>query len=350
MRQMMHGKQLIISQHSSQHYRVLFNQRTGMFIRKEDKGYEEPFWSMDGPELLDIAITNYCERGCTFCYRQSSISGRHMNIDDIREIIVQAQEIGVFQIALGGGNPNQHPEFCEILKLIRNHNIVPSYTTNGEGLTDEILRSTAENCGAMAISVYPPYDSHYERLLKSISEYGIRVNLHVILKCDTIDTIISWLNSPPLFMKYVNAIIFLNYKPINKEYIIEPIEKKKLQLFFQSVSNCKDVKIGFDSCSVSGIVSMMEIPNFLVESCEAARFSAFISEDMKMYPCSFMAGTDCFGNLRTESILDIWQSNSAFLQFRNKIRNHGCMNCIHKSICNGGCQFMPEINLCGNFR
>ena len=337
---------LVIIQHPEQHYRTLFNQKTGMFIRKEEKGYAEPFWSEDGPELLDISITNYCERGCGFCYRQSNKNGVHMAMTDLQNIIKQAQELGVLQIALGGGNPNQHPKFCEILRLIREHNIVPSYTSNGDGLTDEILQSTADNCGAMAISAYPPFDERFEKNIRRIASYGIRLNLHMILKEDTIDTAISWMQNPPMFIQDVNAIIFLNYKPINRNYVQMPIDMNKLRLFFQEATKCKAIKIGFDSCSVSGIVQMMDVLEFLIESCEAARFSAFISEDLKMYPCSFMAGTNIYGDLHTHTLLDIWQSNAAFVGFRNKIRNNPCTKCDFGGLCKGGCRFLPEINFC----
>ena len=350
MRQMMLGD-LIITRYPSQHYRTLFNKRTGFFVRKEDAGYEEPFWSMSGPELLDISITNYCEKGCAFCYRQSNHHGKHMSMKDITNLIQQAKEVGVLQIALGGGNPNQHPNFCEILKLIHDSGIVPSYTTNGEGLNDDILKATAMNCGAMAVSVYPPFNKeYYEGLLQCISKYGIRCNLHMILKSDTIDTAIDWLQKPPAFFNKVNALIFLNYKPINTQYVTKDIVQEKLKNFFSTVSVCNIIKIGFDSCSISGLVQYMHIPNFLVESCEAARFSAFISEDLKMYPCSFMVGTNKYGDLKSNSMIDIWKNNDAFSDHRSKILNCNCNNCIHENLCMGGCPFLPDINFCKKAR
>lgn len=45
---------LIIREYPEQHYKTLFNQRTGFFMRLEDDGYPEPFWAEEGPELLDI--------------------------------------------------------------------------------------------------------------------------------------------------------------------------------------------------------------------------------------------------------------------------------------------------------
>lgn len=46
---------LIIREYPEQHYKTLFNQRTGFFMRLEDDGYPEPFWAEEGPELLDIS-------------------------------------------------------------------------------------------------------------------------------------------------------------------------------------------------------------------------------------------------------------------------------------------------------
>lgn len=332
--------------HPEQHYRTVFNQQTGFFVRKEDVGYPEPSWAADGPELIDLSITNYCEKGCRFCYRETlRDDALFMSLEDVAEVVRQAAECGTMQIALGGGNPNQHPRFVDVLRIIREHEIVPSYTTNGDGLTDDILRATAEYCGAMAVSVYPPYDeSRYEALLAKIKEYGIIVNLHAIIKNDTLDKWMCWLKEPPSFFKNVNAIIFLNYKPVRGGGLA--VDKERVQAFFEAVNRCRTVKIGFDSCSISGIVKWMGTPSYLIESCEAARFSAFVSEDMKMYPCSFMAGLGYCGDLRKNTLLEIWQQNEYFELFRENEVTARCAGCKHYVVCKGGCHLFEGINFC----
>lgn len=340
----MHGN-VVIKKHPDAHYKTLFSRDTGFFARIEDDGYPEPFWAEDGPELLDISITNYCEHGCAFCYRQSSINGKHMSLDELRMVVEQAKEAGVLQIALGGGNPNQHPQFIEILRTIRESGIVPSYTSNGEGLTDEILEATTKYCGAMALSLYPPYD-RYESMTSYVRSFGIKLNLHVILKKDTIEMLSFWLKEPTSWFANINALIVLNYKPVVSSETLMVKDKDLLREFYEAVSACKHTKIGFDSCCAPGIVTWMNVNPALIESCEAARFSAFISEDLKMYPCSFMANTDKCGDLRSTGMLDIWQNNPAFVEHRSKIENNRCSGCKHRDVCNGGCVFMAEINQC----
>lgn len=340
---------VVVGEHPAQHYKTVFSRKTGFFVRLEEDGFEEPFWSEDGPELLDLSITSYCERCCDFCYRQAKPSGGHMPFEDVEMVVGQATECGVLQIALGGGNPNQHPEFVEILRLIHEQGIVPSYTSNGDGLTDEILEATKKYCGAMALSLYPPYERFNEKVRRIVG-YGIKLNLHVILKNDTIDLLTSWFEEAPEWFKNINAVIVLNYKPIgrgSRDLMVRA--KEKLKRFYETSSECKTVKIGFDSCCVPGIVTWMNVNPALIDSCEAARFSAFVSEDKKMYPCSFMVGTERYGNLSKESMLEIWQSHLAFVEHRKAMQNNTCEGCEHQSLCHGGCVVMPEINQCGLF-
>lgn len=341
---------LIVKVHSGQHYRTVFNQETGFFVRKEEIGHEEPSWSSDGPELIDLSITSYCERECKFCYREANkTSFQYLDIDDVRKVVKQAVACGTLQIALGGGNPNQHSQFVEILRLIRERGIVPSYTTNGDGLSDDVLRATADYCGAVAVSVYAPYDEgYYKRIIERICSFGIKVNLHAIIRDDTLEMWTDWLSKPPVFMKNVNALVFLNYKPIGKcgEELI-PQNMKNIENFFKVANACKYMKVGFDSCSISGIVKWMNVPDVLVESCEAARFSCFISEDMKMYPCSFMVSQGGFGDLRKESLIDVWRNNEYFRMFRECGLPERCVGCKHTNVCKGGCKVFEEINFCG---
>jgi len=337
---------LIINRYKDQKYSVLFNKRTGFFARIEDEFCAEPFWAEHGPELLDIAITNYCQKGCNFCYRQSNVQGQHMPFSDYQNLIEQARNLGVLQIALGGGNPNQHPEFIRFIKTTREYGIIPSFTTNGDGLTKEILQATREYCGAIAVSAYKPYNK-MDDIIGAISHYGIKINVHFIVSLETIKIAIDWLQSPPMFFNKINAIIFLNFKPINTspEFILS--RSDKLKQFFNLIRhNRYKFKIGFDSCFISGIVSNLNVKSIYIDSCDSARFSAFISEDMKMYPCSFMINSKAFGDLRKNSILEIWKSNDLFQSQRSKIKDNKCSSCCFEKDCRGGCVFLPKINLC----
>ncbi|MEJ6950383.1 radical SAM/SPASM domain-containing protein [Natronospora cellulosivora (SeqCode)] len=346
---------IVLLDKKKSNYYYYFNKSNGLSIRSEYKNFEDPFWSVEGPELLDVSITNYCERECDFCYRNSSINGKHMGIDEFESIMKYMKETNTYQVALGGGNPNQHPDFIEILKMCREkYGIVPSYTTNGDGLSSEILKATKIYCGAIAISYYKPYHKFIKSLNKLLS-YGIKTNIHFLLTPKTIKTAMVWLKEPPDYITGINAVIFLNYKPVgnmaNKSLLLK--NSDCIKDFFSLINkhDLRRFKIGFDSCTVSGIVENLNFNPKFIEACEAGRFSAFISENMKLYPCSFMEQNTEGINLANISLKKAWLSSEKFQNIRDKIILKDCKNiCKYENDCKGGCPVFSEINLCNNFK
>ena len=88
----------IIRRYGASNYFVCFNPENGQMLRCSMSD-EEPFWNQRGPELLDISITNYCERGCNFCYRKTSSEGIFMSLEQYTDIVAQAKTAGILQIA-----------------------------------------------------------------------------------------------------------------------------------------------------------------------------------------------------------------------------------------------------------
>ena len=258
---------IVFKNYPDEKYKIIFNQKTGFFARVEEKGTPEVFWAESGPELLDISITNWCNKGCFFCYRNSNESGEHMSIEDYEHIMREASKNNVLQVALGGGNPNQHPDFIELIKLTREkYNIVPSYTTNGRGLTKKTLEATKNYCGAVAVSAYEPFDET-RHALKLFAAHNIKVNLHYVLDNKSIERAIDWLENGHDLLDQCNAIIFLNYKPIgkDKDYSLLLKNSPLLKKFFDLIDNKQhSSKIGFDSCMVSGIVQNMKNINLVL--------------------------------------------------------------------------------------
>lgn len=334
--------------HRESKYWLLFDEKYGKQYRI---GFtDEPYFSCEGPELLDISITNYCEKKCSFCYRKSSEKGKHMPIKLYEKILKQASECGVLQIALGGGNPNQHPQFSEILCLTRKYGIVPTYTTNGYGMTEEIYMSTKKYCGAMAVSFYDPLDN-LQKVVRKCKEYGIKLNIHFVLDRKSIETAIKLLTNPPLWIKEVNAIIFLNYKPVNGDIENCLNMSDKLELFWEAIMQFNSCKIGFDSCMISFVKNIVD--KICVESidfCEAARFSAFINEEGIMYPCSFMNDLEYVlgQSLASDTLRNIWINGTDFVECRKMLlhkENKNCLDCGWFKECHGGCRTFP-INKC----
>lgn len=338
---------------SIQNYYHIFDHETGIAVRwrKNDK---DPFWRVEGPELLDVSITDYCERECEFCYRKANSHGSFMELSLYGEILQQAEKIGVQQIALGGGNPNQHPDFIRFLKMAREHHIVASYTTNGQGMTEEIYRATKMYGGAVAVSWYFPY-SDAMKVIEKCGKQGIPVNIHFVLYKESLPEALALLQSEKVLWNYVNAIIFLNYKPLGFKIYEGLQDDKNIDYFLKSAILFEKCKIGFDSCMISWLVkSKRLIAEESVDFCEAGRFSAFISEKGFMYPCSFLCGDKSYGeNIREKNLMEIWKNGISFIKMRDRLSHPAqqkipilkCIRCNDFKLCHGGCQEFA-INRC----
>lgn len=332
----------------------IFCPETGFYFRSNVAGTKvEPF-KADYPELIDIGIMGHCRFGQSGiciqsgveCYQNGlNIIEPNMTFENFKKIIDESKG-KTFQIALGGrGDPDQHEHFREILAYSRENKIVPNFTTSGIGIDENIAKLCSKYCGAVAVSWYR--NSCTIRAINTLLKAGVKTNIHYVLSKTSIDEAINRLETDN-FPNNINAIIFLLHKPIglgSKEKVLDANDER-LHKFFLLTSKKHKFKIGFDSCTVSGILNFTDdILEESFDACEAARWSMYISSDMIAMPCSF-GNTEpkLRYNLKNSTISDAWKS-SIFEDFRlNFIKS--CSSCPKKRLCLGGCPIAPEINLC----
>jgi hypothetical protein len=85
------------------------------------------------PENIDLKITDYCDRGCAFCHENSTVKGLHGDILN-QEFIKTLSPYT--ELALGGGNPIDHPDLVEFLQELKDRNIIANITVNQKHFLD----------------------------------------------------------------------------------------------------------------------------------------------------------------------------------------------------------------------
>lgn len=359
-----------------------FNQETGFYFRTgiledgKDTGVD-PFMA-SFPELLDVGIMGHCIHGKTGlcqkagigCYQDGLHSNNpNMSLEDFKKIAEQCKG-KTFQFALGGcGDPDQHEHFEEILKVCKENGIVPNFTTSGFGMTKALAKLCKQYCGAVAVSWYrSPYTLKAINLLLTEK---VKTNIHYVLSKSTFTEALQHLQSDVInsdlakstskddstqsysrnslqFPKGINAVIFLLHKPVGlgtKEDMITRDNKDFLN--FLDLVNEREFpyKIGFDSCTVPALINLDKVDPNCLDTCEGGRWSAYITPDMKLLPCSFDNQEQKWAvDLAQYSIAEAWES-STFNDFRNHF-SHSCPDCKHRTSCMGGCPIVPEIVLC----
>lgn len=342
-----HFKVVFIRRHSKD-YNFIADTATGITMRWGESFEVNPKRA-PAPELIDISISNHCSKGCNVCYRDSEPNDSFMSVLDYEFVLKSLFDErwgNVFQVALGGGEPLEHPNFLEILKITRRYNIVPNFTTNALHISKDLATDIKSLIGAVAISFRTLEDIPSSNAYIFIDE-GIRTNIHFILDRRSIIEGIKILEGKynPILSGF-NSIIFLTFKPLGRND-----EDLSLKLNEELISFCKlidnhncSLEIGFDSCFMPLIMHLTKTNIDFIEPCECAFFSAYIDENLNVKPCSFANQNKETFNLKEERFYDIW--NDHWEQYRNSQVNSCERECRNKSTCRGGCPFYSQINLC----
>ena len=250
-----------------------------------------------------------------------------MTLENFKRIVDESAG-KCFQFALGGrGDVDQHENFEEILKYCNEKGIVPNFTSSGLGFNDHIVKLCKKYCGAIAISWYR--QEHTLRAINMLLDAGIKTNIHYVLGNNSIDEAIERLENND-FPKGINAIVFLLHKPVGlgQENNVLKFDDERVTRFFELIdNNTFDFKIGFDSCTVPGLLNKTKnIMKDSMDTCEGGRWSAYITSDMKMLPCSFdNQDLKWAYDISNDSIQNAWDSEQ-FDEFRSHFLN-SCSNC-----------------------
>lgn len=341
-------------------YMSLFHETSGVYVRtglREDGSGtdKEPFMA-DFPELLDIGIMGHCIHGrrglCqqagTDCYQNGpGMYQEHMALEDFKKIMKECKG-RTYQVALGGrGDPDQHPDFADIMAYSRTCGIVPNFTTSGFGITAELADICRQYCGAAAVSWYR--GSYTQKAIDLLLQAGVRTNIHYVLNVGTIGEAVRMLKTNG-FPTGIHAVVFLLYKPVGlgrKDKVLT-VDLPLLKEFFQLADNGRfPYKIGFDACIVPGMINYTHnIEPASLDTCESGRWSAYITPDLYMLPCSFDNQDRRWAvSLKDNTIEEAWNSK-AFDRFRSILQST-CPDCDKRENCMGGCPVCPEIVLCG---
>ena len=342
------------------HFKSAFDTTTGAYVRTgildengKDTG-EDPFMA-SYPHLIDVGVMGHCIHGKTGlcakagigCYQSGLLVEQpNMTVEDFRWIAEQSKH-RCNQFALGGrGDPDQHEHFGELLKICRENDLVPNFTTSGYGMTPEIAALCKRYCGAVAVSWYR---SEYTlKAIQMLLDAKVKTNIHYVLGNNSIDEAIERLKGDD-FPAGINAAIFLLHKPAGQgtQANVLSFDDPRVAEFFKQVDKRHPFKVGMDSCNVPGAIHFCKsiVPESL-DTCEGGRFSCYISADMYMTPCSFDQEKKYFVQLKDSSIEKAWNSKS-FEAFRNRM-HAACPGCEKKELCMGGCPLMPEIVFCNS--
>ena len=126
---------------------------------------DEEGLKLDYPLSIDLCITNYCTRGCLWCYNNSNALGKHADLMNLK--FVETAPAGM-EVAIGGGSATTHPDLIPFLEKLKAHGLVANLTVNQGELIDnmQLVNDLIENelIHGLGVSFTEPQDLIYKNM------------------------------------------------------------------------------------------------------------------------------------------------------------------------------------------
>jgi len=94
---------------------------------------------------MEIEFSRICNFRCSYCYvpEKKECKGE-LSKDELKDVILQAKELGARKIIILGGEPSIYPYLPEMLKFLDDHGFEIEMFTNGTGVDARLAKLLAE--------------------------------------------------------------------------------------------------------------------------------------------------------------------------------------------------------------
>ena len=317
---------------------------------------------LSAPETLHWAVTYNCDAKCPDCYieRHKHTISSELNTKQILQVLDMIAAAGVFQLAIGGGEPFLREDLATIAAGANERKLVVHITTGRYEHEISVIREIARSIKSIQVGIkndelikQPVTEKEkLTKLVNLLNSEGIDVGANLIISLSTIknfDRIIKLLSEAGF-----QRITLLRYKPPGnlKRWMQEKPDQDALQLFevilTGIVAKYPHIQFRVD-CGLTFLQRKLPSHQALqsgIRGCVAADRILSVAPDGTVYPCSQLVGEQFLaGSLLEDDFSNIWDSKviNKYRGFRTTktFKTGHCGYCQAKSHC-GGCRVFAE--------
>ena len=293
------------------------------------------------PLSVHLDVTYRCNERCEHCYLEHDGEGE-MTTAEIRNLLDQLADAGVFFLTISGGEPLIRRDCFEIIEYARSLSFNVKLKTNAVLIREKQARRLRElQVEQIQISVY----SHRQEIHDGISKLPGSLSRTIAA--------IRLLKSHGLKVTLANVLMQRNFQDsegvrqlaweLGAHYTLDPtitpmmsgdtsvlrlrISPGTLQSVFHNPNLVGNVA---EFCAPPTPIDEGALEGF---PCSAGQTACYVSPRGEVYPC-VQFPLPC-GNIRKHPFLDIWKNSPQFLEVRS-IRGKDlptCSSCSHLGTC-----------------
>lgn len=293
-------------------------------------------------------INKKCNLKCKHCFTNSGISDKNeLSFNEMKSVLRQLKEMGVFQISLSGGEPFLCKNIFKLGEYANKLGLDVYTPSNGTLINKETIKKIKK---AKFIYIEISLDfikpERHDENRGLIGTFNKALNTIRLLKENSVPVVLIAIafkenyNEIPKLIKLaekigVGGVRLLRFRAsgradlYKKKFEIPYDKYKKLFGIKPKIPLVKDTFFNFNSKSKL---------NYDFFGCPAGRQIISIHYDGTVQPCGFFPKEKFNGgNVRTNSLMDIWNNSRLFKVFRN-LNSKFCKNCKNFRKCHGGCR------------
>lgn len=311
------------------------------------RGKKAPLRSFCAPESLHIELTTRCLLHCPQCYKAGTIA-QDLPEEKLQNILAQAEELKVFQIAFGGGEPLLYPQLKQAVARVKAGGMSCSITTSGTGLSEVFLQTlTLAGLDHMQVSLNGSVedinrlsrDGYQEAIaaLELLAEGDISFGINWVARHDNLRDLPQLLALAGKLQ--AGNLNILRHKPSTeepfKQHVLSTKEQEELA---QIIQHHQGVKIKLDS-AYSNLLCHLNGRAGHFSGCGAGRRFLAVDVDGCFRPCSHVPMKEDGKDLAA-----YWVSSDQLQAFRilEDTLQEPCASCAYLS----GCRGCRAIALC----
>jgi radical SAM protein with 4Fe4S-binding SPASM domain len=301
------------------------------------------------PESIHLQLNNVCNLRCPSCYvGLNEVDVGALSLERIQALIDEWFEMGVFQLALGGGEPLMSPNFVPVARYARTQGIVPNVTTNGRLITEKLIAEVAEYLGELRMSLNDAVTvdtALLEEKAGLLRAWNIRFGFNLIVTRQNLSRL-------PELLRWTcdqgaATVNLIRPKPApgnERWYEHNALSARDSSRLAAMLSELEHLFFNMSltvDCAFSFLFYAAGSDDLRQEGmagCAMGERFVTVKWNGDVYPCSHLYGDEFnAGNVKHKTFRDIWEGALVLRLVRRElgqVEGH-CGGCGHKDFCKG---------------
>lgn len=309
---------------------------------------------LSAPTEVHASVTNRCTQHCDGCYVNSEQSSENeLTTAEWKRHLTTLRDMGVFHVALGGGEAFEREDFGELVSYCRDIGLVPNLTTNGQSVGKREI-AICKKMGQVNISI-DGIGNHYaingragsfekaDKAVKALKKADVQVGINCVVSSKNYSSIKEVVQYA--VKRDLNEIEFLKYKPSGRgklkyeEYALTQDMIRRFYPMLIKLSKRCTIELKIDCSFIPALVYHKppkdELEKLAVTGCDGGNLLMSVRSDGSFSGCSFVENNEPVSEIKSR-----WHSSKHLNNFRMLIDKAGepCRSCEYLTICRCGCR------------